>query len=142
MSDTAFTVKVDERVFTLDRITLGDWRMFKTSFGLNASDIVATVINNKGDSVEALNLDDPNVLIALMVAALKHERPTAPIASLIAEVEALGMEGLDFSTDDEEDETPDPQSAADGNAATAGRSKSGSSAKRQKNSGRQSGPKS
>lgn len=104
MTDTAFTVKVDNRTFTLDRITLGDWRMFKTEFGLNASDIVTELTNDAGEAVQILNLDDPNVLIALIVASLHHERPNAPVSALVAEVEALGMDGLEFPDLHPEDE--------------------------------------
>jgi predicted small lipoprotein YifL len=138
MADTAFTVKVDDRTFVLDRITIGDWRMFKTEFGLKASDIVTEIVNDKGEKVEILNLDDPNVLVGLMVAALHHERPHAAIPSLIAEVEALGMEGLEFPDAEkaEDDAEADPTKAGDDDsAATAGQKSSGKSATRRKKPG-------
>lgn len=139
MADTAFTVKVDERTFVLDRITIGDWRMFKTHFGLKASDIITDFKNAAGESVQVLNLDDPNVLVGLMVAALHHERPNTGIPVLIAEVEALGMDGLEFP--DAESASGEPEGDAaplgeDGaSEATGAPAKSGSSGKRQKKPG-------
>lgn len=138
MADTAFTVKVDDRTFVLDRITLGDWRMFKTEFGLNSTDITASVVNAKGETVEILNLDNPNVLIALMVAALHHERPHAPISALISEVEALGMDGIEFPDAESASGVPegeDPQTGGDDAEVIAAPAKPGSSAKRQKKPG-------
>jgi hypothetical protein len=139
MADTAFTVKVDDKMFVLDRITLGDWRMFKTEFGLSASDITTSFKNDTGETVEMLNLDNPNVLVGLMVAALHHERPYADISTLIAEVEALGMEGLSFpdlqSASGEPEGDDAPLDEDDDNEATASPAKSGKSAKPRKTAG-------
>lgn len=135
-TDVAFTVKVDDRTFTLDRITLGDWRMFRTEFGLKASDITTTVQNPEtGESTEILNLDDPNVLIGLMVAALHHERPHAPIADLVAEVEALGMEGLQLFPDQGDAEESEESPLDDGSEAAESPASSGKSAKPRKKPG-------
>lgn len=140
MADSVFTVKVDNRTFTLDRITLGDWRMLKTEFGLTASDIVMSLPDGKGGVIETLNLGDPSVLVGLMVAALKHERPYAPLGEIIAEVEDLGMEGLEFPSNDPEDEAdaedPTPVGDDDGEEA-ASPAKSGKSAKPRKQPGTQ-----
>lgn len=141
MADTAFTVKVDGKTYVLDRITLGDWRMFKTEFGLNSSDIIAVVPNEKGEPVEILNIDDPNVLVGLLVAALRHERPLAPISSLIQEVEALGLEGLEFPDADASgvpEGEPDPTKDGDDDEVTVPKRKSGSSAKPRKKPGTRS----
>jgi hypothetical protein len=137
MADTAFTVKVDTKTFVLDRITLGDWRMFKTEFGLKASDIVTAVRNDKGETVEILNLDDPNVLVGLMVAALHHERPHAPLAVLIAEVEALGMEGIELFPDESASGEPEVEDVplGDDAEATVSPVKDGKSVKRPKKPG-------
>lgn len=136
MADTTFTVKVDGRTFTLDRVTMGDWRMFKTAFGLNASDIASQRTTDTGETIEALNLDDPNVLIAMMVAALSHERPDEPIPVLIAEIEALSMDGFEFpGLDDPEGEVDPTRDGDGGNAETVAPGKSGKSGKRQRTPG-------
>src|SRR6266567_4746279 len=128
--DTAFTVKVDGRMFTLDRIKLGDWRLLKTEFGLNASDIVTSFKSTEtGESVEILNIDNPNVLVGLLVCALHHERPLAPVAALIAEVDDLGMEGLEFPSPEAGDDEADPTQAGDDSEEVAAPAKGGKSAK-------------
>ena len=136
-SAAAFKVQVDDKVFVLDRITLGDWRMFKTEFGLTASDIVTTITDDKGESVEILNIEDPNVLVGLIVAALHHERPYASVPDLIAEVEGLDMSGISFpQAQAEGEDEPDPTKLADADSeGTVVPAKSGGSAKPRKKPG-------
>ena len=137
-----FSIRVDNRTFTLDKITLGDWRRFKTEFGLNASDIFTTV-KVEGNELQFLNYDNPNVLVALIVAALCHERPFAPLADLIAEVEAFDLSGLEFPKNepeaevDAEDPTEDGAEAEAGSEETDAPSPSGKSDKRRKKPGPQ-----
>ncbi len=137
MADSAFAVKIDGKPHTVDRFTLGDWRLLKTEFGLNSSDILTTLPpNEKGESVQTLNVDDPNVLIGLLVVALHHKRPLAPIAALVAEVEALGVDGFEFVNDEPEESESDAAPLAEGDDAVTERpAKSGKSGKRQKQPG-------
>lgn len=139
-ADTAFTVKVGDKTFTLDRIKLGDWRLLKTEFGLNASDIVTSIKHpESGDSIELLNLDDPNVLIGLMVCALHHERPNASVKLLVAEVEDLEMGDIEFAQPESEDEAEaDPTRAAGDGEAAGASAKPGKSEKPRKRPGTRS----
>jgi len=126
-ADSAFTVKAGNQTFTLDRITLGDWRMFKTALGLDAGDVIMAVPDGKGGTVQAFNLYDPSVLIGLMVAALHHERPNAKVSDLVAEVEALDMKSIEFpkAEDEEADENPKADDASEVVAGPSKPSKSG-----------------
>lgn len=143
-TDTGFQIKVNDRTFLLDGLTLGDWRMLKNQFDLSANDILLTVTLEDGGEGQMWNIADPNVLVGLIVAALSHERPEAPIADLIKEVEAFDLAGFEFVTgDSEEPEAADPTKAGDdASEATDAPSKSGKSAKTRKSSGKQTGQKS
>lgn len=132
MADTAFTVKVDGRTFTIDRITLGDWRMFNTEFGLEADNVITSVEVN-GETHEGLNLKNPNVLFALIVAAMHHDDPKRPIRQIIAEVDEISLSGLEFVVGDDAEEADPTKAGAD--EATGDPSASGKSGKRRKTPG-------
>lgn len=139
MASIAFVVKVGERTFTLDKFTMGDWRMLKTHFGLNSSDIVSEYMPEGGTKpVAVINFDDPNVLVGVLVVALHHERPDAAISALIAEVDALDVDGLEFPDAEEDAEDEDPTPAESDTGASAQSAKTGNGGKRPKTTGKKS----
>lgn len=75
-----FKVKVDDKVYSLERLTLGDARLLKERFGLA--------------DLEEFNPSDPDQLVGLLFLALRKERPTEPEANLLAEIEDLDIDAF------------------------------------------------
>lgn len=88
-----FKVKVEDRLFELDKLTLGEARVLKKHFGLvNLSSFDGT---------------DPDQLVGLLYLALKRERPDATHEDLLGEIEGLDIEGF-ATAEDEQEEIEDP----------------------------------
>lgn len=93
-----FRVKVADKVYELDRLTLGDSWLLKQRFGLQ--------------DLTEFNPTDPGQLVGLMFLAMTKEHPTKDADLILAEIKALDIDDFDpepeaeVKPDDELDPTP------------------------------------
>lgn len=111
-----FRVKVGERIYELERLTLGDGVTLKRDFGLT--------------DLENFNPADPETVLGLMTIAIAR---TDGLTISEARKQAEDIDLADFAPL-EADAPEDPTSAAD-DAATESPSKNGGSGKRPKKPG-------
>lgn len=88
-----FRVKVGDRTFELDKLTLGEARVLKKEFGLK--------------DLQAFSGADPDQLVGLLYLALLRENPALAHAEALAEVEGLDIESFGVADEDEPDPTVD-----------------------------------
>lgn len=106
MSDVFFKDKAGDRVFELDKLTLGDARVLKREFGL--------------EDMEDFSPTDPDHLVGLLYLCLRREQPNAAQEDLLGEIE-----DLDINAFDEIPEEPDPTPAAEAGGSAKTRKKTG-----------------
>lgn len=118
-----FKVKVDGKVYELDRLTLGDGRVLKRDFGLI--------------DLETFSTTDPDQMVGLIALAISKTDGIS-LADATLQAEDIGFD--DFEPQEVEDESDAPldktAKVVEGDdEVTAGLAKSGSSGKRQKKPG-------
>jgi hypothetical protein len=97
-----FKVKVQDEVYELERLTLGQARRLKREFGLS--------------DLEFFSPTDPDQMVGLLCLAIEQKRPGVDRAVILAEVEALDIDGFEPVEDDVE-ENPTPAVEGDASAA-------------------------
>lgn len=128
-----FRAKFGEQVFELDKFTIGDWRLLKVSFGLDADDLIEANAEGDPDSGR-LRLENPQVLAGVLVCCLRRERPNAAVVDLISEVDALDVSEFEIVQAEEDvAESEGPTKAGEPGetrGTSAGRGGSGKSRKK------------
>lgn len=87
-----FRAKIGEKVYELDKLTLGQARLMKRRFDLT--------------DLEEFNIGDPDHMVGILTLCLQQERPAAELETLIAEVEALDIESAVEMVDEEDPTQP------------------------------------
>lgn len=76
-----FSVKVGEKTYELDRLTLGEARVLKREFGLS--------------DLGSFSGTDPDQLVGLLYLARKRESPAMSHDEVLAEIEDLDIEAFE-----------------------------------------------
>lgn len=115
-----FKVKVGEKVYQLDRLTLGDGYVLERDFGIDPENITINI----------------GSVIGLLTLAIS-KTDGIPIAEARKVAEDVDFEDFQGVGDEDGDaaKAEDPTKGGDADAATAARAKSGSSGKRRNKPG-------